>query len=139
MANQIVELPLDFYEFFVDVAANATSVCMYMAHGFSCQHSYYSQADPLGFSPSVAASPFGAPELRTCSTTVLNELQCPHWIPKKCQFRAWLLVSQSLHIMSTTLCKSAGMGCSAISLARASQAAAMDCCETTVFLQMGQR
>lgn len=93
-------------------------------------------ADPLVFWVSLAAL---GPELKTCSTTVLKELQVGHWIPKKCQLRRWLFVSQSLHMISTTRCKSAGMGCSAMSLALASHAAAMDCCETTVFLQIGQR
>jgi hypothetical protein len=38
---------------------------------------------PLAFCSSAAA----CPELKTCSTTVLKELHCGHWIPKKCQLR----------------------------------------------------
>ena len=94
-------------------------------------------ADPLVALPFWSYPPW--PVLQTCSTTVLKELQDGHWIPKKCQLRRWLLVSQSLHIMSTIRCRSPGMGCSAMSRARASHAAAIDCCETTVFLHIGQR
>jgi len=40
-------------------------------------------------------------------------------------------------MMFTTRARSGGMGCISISLARATQASAIDSCETTVFLQIG--
>ncbi len=80
-----------------------------------------------------------SPDDITFSTTVLKLEHPGHCTPKKCQLRFSLFLSQSLHMIFTTLAKSSGMGCISISRARAAHAALMDVRDTTVFLQIGQR
>mmetsp|Transcript_15871 Transcript_15871/g.24906 ORF Transcript_15871/g.24906 Transcript_15871/m.24906 type:complete len:104 (-) Transcript_15871:1044-1355(-) len=71
------------------------------------------------------------------STTVLKLEHSGHCTPKKCQLQFSLFLSQSLHMIFTTLAKSSGMGCISISLALAVHAALMLALDTTVFLHIG--